>query len=329
MNNDPKAPKDQPVNKKNATDVSKVKAVKSGSSDRRFFCIRGHMKSGTNWVCRLLNLHPDIYSSGEYHWQKYFQAYQENRKIFVNIDRIESESATIRKNLEGMVRSSMIQLADPAATLIGDRTPTTIHPVILKDASYVCVIRDLRDIVVSKMFHTLNAPRIISNFNVDEELLALKPKFDEDPWLFQKHPELLLKCEVFVRRTCRVWKKTINADHHTAEVHKNLRVKFLKYEDLHQNFRPELNKVFRFLDVDPSLVTMIPKHIKPGHSKEKPTGFNRKGQVGDWQNYMTAAAKRWINEEAGKELLSLGYIDSMDWAFEDVSKGRPAEKKVA
>ena len=328
MNNDIEIASNQSVNDECAK-IAKSETKTHGNTDKRFFCIRGHMKSGTNWVCRLLNLHPDIHSSGEYHWQKYFQAYQENRKIFVNIDRIESESATIRKNIEGMVRTSMIQLADPAATLIGDRTPTTIHPVILKDAAYVCIIRDLRDIIVSKVFHTLNAPRIISNFQVDEELLALKPKFDEDPWFFQKNPELLLNCESFVRRTCRVWKKTINADHHTAEVHKNLKVKFLKYEELHQNFRPELNKLFRFLDVDPALVTMIPNHIKPGHSKEKPTGFNRKGQVGDWQNYMTSKAKRWINEEAGKELLELGYVDSMDWAFNDVSEEGSSQKKVA
>lgn len=298
-------------------------------NDKRFFCIRGHMKSGTNWICRLLNLHPDIHSSGEYHWNKYLDAYQQNRKILVNIDRIETESATIRKHVENMVRGCMIDLADPAAKLIGDRTPSTIHPVILRDAAYICVIRDLRDIVVSKVFHTLNAPRIISNFNVEEKLLALKPKFDADPWYFQKHPQDLLSCESFVRKTCRIWKRTINSDHHTAKVHKNLKVKFVQYEDLHKNFRPVLNQLFRFLDVDPKGVTLIPKWIKPGHSQEKPNGFNRKGQVGDWQNYMTAQAKQWINEEAGKELLQLGYIETLDWAFNDVSVATSSEKKVA
>jgi hypothetical protein len=300
-------------------------SVAKPTDQKQFFCIRGHMKSGTNWVCRLLNLHPDIHSSGEYHWNKYFDAYQQNRKILVNIDRIESETGTIRKHLEAMVRGCMVELADPAARLIGDRTPATIHPVILKDASYICVIRDLRDIVVSKAFHTLNAPRVLSNFSVDEKLKALKPKFDADPWFFQKQPQELLDCEEFIRKTCRIWKRTINADHHTAKVHKNIKVKFVQYEDLHQNFRPVLNQLFRFLDADPSLVTVIPKWIQPGHSKEKPNGFNRKGQVGDWRNYMTAAAKEWINEEAGKELLELGYIDSLDWSFEDVGK----RKKVA
>jgi len=296
------------------------------TDEKQFFCIRGHMKSGTNWVCRLLNLHPDIHSSGEYHWNKYLDAYKHNRKILVNIDRIESESGTIRNHLEGMVRGCMIELSDPSARLIGDRTPTTIHPVILRDASYICVIRDLRDILVSKVFHTLNAPRVLANFDVDENLKALKPKFDADPWFFKKHPQKLLDCEKFVRKTCRIWKRTINADHQTAKIHKGIKVKFVQYEDLHQNFRPVLNQMFRFLDADPALVTFIPKWIQPGHSQEKPNGFNRKGQVGDWRNYMTAAAKEWINEEAGAELFELGYIESLNWSIDDIGSG---QKKVA
>ena len=39
----------------------------------------------------------------------------------------------------------------------------------------------------------------------------------------------------------------------------------------------------------------------------------RKGQVGDWKNYMTDQARRWVNEEAGQELLRQSYIDSLDW----------------
>lgn len=290
--------------------------------DKRFFCIRGHMKSGTNWVCRLMNLHPDIHSSGEFHWNKYFDAYQQNRKILVNIDRIESESAPIRRHLESMVRNCLTELADPDAKLIGDRTPSTIHPVILRDASYVCVIRDIRDIVVSRVFHTLNAPRIISNFNVDEQLVSLKPAFDADPWFFQKNPEKLLSCERFVRRTCKNWRKTIKADHHTAATHKNVKVKFVQYEELHKNFRPVLNQLYQFLEVDPAAVMEIPEWVKPGHSQEKPNGFNRKGQVGDWKNYMTDDAKRWINEEAGNELMQLNYVDSLDWSIDSVDSAR-------
>ena len=298
-------------------------------SEQQFFCIRGHMKSGTNWVCRLMNLHPDIHSSGEYHWNKYFAAYQQNRKILVNIDKIEAESATIRKHLEAMVRNCMTELAEPTAKLIGDRTPTTIHPVVLRDASYICMIRDVRDIVVSKFFHTLNAPRVLKNFSFGDELTALKPKFDADPWYFQKHPEQLLSCEGFVRETCRRWRKAIKQDHNTAEVHKGLKVKFIHYEALHKNFRPVLNQIYRFLNVDPAAVTQVPKWLQPGFTKEQPNGFNRKGAVGDWQNYMTADAHRWITEEAGEDLLRMEYIDSLDWAFDDVRDKKQSETKAA
>jgi len=35
---------------------------------------------------------------------------------------------------------------------------------------------------------------------------------------------------------------------------------------------------------------------------------------------MTPSAKRWINEECGSLMMELGYIESMNWKFVDVSK---------
>ena len=35
---------------------------------KRFFQLRGFMRSGTNWIGNLLNLHPHICCTGEYHF---------------------------------------------------------------------------------------------------------------------------------------------------------------------------------------------------------------------------------------------------------------------
>jgi len=246
------------------------------------------MKSGTNWLCKLLNLHPEISSSGEYHWESYFRTYLHNRKVFRNLDEIELESATIRKELQQLAERAMFKLSNSDAKFIGDRTPTTIHPVVFKDAAYLCMMRDIRDIVVSKVFHFLNSPRVLANYNMAVEVAGLKPQFDKDPWFFHKHPEKLLASERFVRTTCKTWRQTIKSNQNTAKNHKTIRVSFIKYEDL-----------------------------------QNPNKFNRKGQVGDWKNYMTPPAKRWINDECGNLMMELGYIDSMNWKFTDVSKKRP------
>jgi hypothetical protein len=94
---------------------------------KQIFCIRGHMKSGTNWLCRLLNLHPEISSSGEYHWESYFRTYLHNRKVFRNLDEIELQSATIRKELQQLAHRTMFKLSDSNARFIGDRTSSRLQ----------------------------------------------------------------------------------------------------------------------------------------------------------------------------------------------------------
>ena len=288
--------------------------------EKQIFCIRGYMKSGTNWLCRLLNLHPEIHGTGEYHWEEYFKTYHHNRKIFKYLDKIESDSATIRKELEQMVRRSMLQIGDPKAKFIGDRSPTTLHPVVFKNSAYLCMIRDVRDIVVSKVFHMLNSPRVLANFNIAPELVSLKPQFDDDPWFFHKNPEKLLASETFVRKTCMGWRKSIRANEKTAQSHPTIRVLFVHYEHLHEDLSGVLQQTVNFIGADPALMPDVPRYLQPGLRDEKPNQFNRKGEVGDWKNYMTADAQKWINEECGSLMVELGYIDSLNWAFEDVSK---------
>ena len=275
------------------------------------------MKSGTNWICKLINLHPDIFCNGEYHWEQFFKTYQRSLDTYVYLERSESHEPVIRKNMEQMIRNSMIEMSPPSAKLIGDRTPNTIHPVVIRKAHHVCIIRDCRDIVVSKMFHYFNAPRIFGYFNRFQHMADLKNQFKQDPWLFHKNPEKLLSHEYFVRQTAAQWAEYLIADRNTVSNQPKLPVKLVKYEDVHVAPLKSLKGIFRFLEVEPAMVDEIPSELAPGFKKESPTNFYRKGQVGDWRNYMTENAKRWINEEAGVELMRQGYIKSLDW---DISK---------
>ena len=276
------------------------------------------MKSGTNWLCKLLNLHPEIHGSGEYHWQHYFATYQKNRQKFVTVDRQESKDAVIRRRLEDMVRKSLFEKAPPSARWIGDRTPHTLHPVVVRYAPHFSIIRDLRDVMVSRMYHFFNSPNITSYFSNHPEMEELRLKFVEDPWLFHKNPELLLSEETFVRGTAKQWKSYLVADRRTMMKQPRLPVMLVHYEKLHQSVEPVLKSMYEFLGADPELAHPIPPALMPGHSKETPNQFNRKGQVGDWKNYMTEQAKQWINEEAGEELLNQEYATSLDWPIQTI-----------
>ncbi|MDB4778263.1 sulfotransferase domain-containing protein [bacterium] len=282
-------------------------------ADKSYFCIRGHMKSGTNWVCQLLNLHPDIHSRGEYHWHRYFETYQKNNEIFHNLAEGEKSDPIIRKQLNQFVKSCMTQYADPHAKFIGDRTPHTLYPIVLPRVPHISVVRDCRDVLVSKVFHHFNMPHISTLFQKSEMMRELHQEFKNDPWFFQKNPDQLLCNESFIRYTCSTWVSFMRCDRNTADKQPSLPLLFVRYEDLHEQIDEIREKMYRFIGADPELAASIPRYLRPGHNSENPDKFNRKGQVGDWQNYMTSQAKQWINEEAGSELIKQGYVQDLDW----------------
>lgn len=285
-------------------------------SERSYFCIRGYMKSGTNWVCRLLNLHPDIHSSGEFHWWKYFETYNENNRVFQNLAKQEKKDAVVRRALEKMAAETMDYLAPEDAKFVGDRTPHTIHPVVIRNAPHITIVRDCRDIIVSRMFHYFNFPNISNYFHRFPAREQIRRRFVKNPWVFHESPELLLADESFVRQTARQWKQYLVADRNTIKCHPNLPVKLVKYEQLHENLQEETEALVGFLGADIGKYPAIPKHLMPGHREEKPNSFNRKGVVGDWKNYIDSEVAAWIHDEAGDELIQQQYVSSRDWVNE-------------
>jgi len=270
------------------------------------------MKSGTNWLGSLLSSHEEISCIGEFHWEELVSQFNRNQND-LPVFRHEKYKEQTRRHFEDFIRRCMIDRADPQATLIGDRTPHTIIPVTLRNVPYISIIRDGRDILVSRVFHLYNFPEVTGLFKRNPAMAATYSEFKKDPWFFQKHPEQLLCHEDVVRTSLRWWREHLRKDEETVQKLPKLEIRFVKYEDLHKDTKGERAKLFEFLEVDPSRAAEIKGSLKPGFKQERPSEFLRKGAVGDWQNYFTKQTKTWFKEEAGEELIKYGYEDSLNW----------------
>jgi hypothetical protein len=270
------------------------------------------MKSGTNWLGSLLSSHETISVVGEFHWQEVVARFNQDLAtlpIYASPERKEFA----RSQLEEMIRQCVASAADPNATVIGERTPHSIVPIALRNVPYISIIRDGRDVLVSRAFHLYNQTNVHRLFERIPEMAKTHEEFKKDPWFFKKHPDRLLCHEVMVRESMTWWRKHLASDEAAVETYPKLKIKFVKYEDLHKDTAAERFKLFEFLDVDPSRASKIEGHLKPGFKKERPSEFLRKGAVGDWKNYFTDESKNWFKEEAGQQLIQYGYEDSLNW----------------
>lgn len=276
----------------------------------RFLAIRGFMKSGTNWVCNLLGRHPAVLVRGEFHWQELLQPLldRERSSAFRTAGHFRHSLAAFRD----FVRQSMV-FERGEAVVLGDRTPHTIAPLILPEAWHVSIIRDGRDVLVSRVFHLFNNPGVTRLFQRHADLQESLEEFRADPWFFHQHPERLLANEELVRVSARWWREHLETDRRTVESEPGLKVLFVRYEDLHADTAGECQRMFRFLDLDPDLAPPLDETVSAGFGEERPSEFYRKGAVGDWQNYFTDSARQWFVEAAGEELVRQGYASGDRW----------------
>jgi hypothetical protein len=278
------------------------------TQSRRFFGVRGCMKSGTNWVCNLLNLHPQISCSGEYHWEKIVQPFEENMAQRSMLQR-RKMAGRIRRRLERLIKETMLDLAHPSAVCVGDRTPSEIEPFFLPDASYLSMIRDGRDVLVSRAFHLLARPDRANRFQSDPTMAGLLSSFEQNPNYFEEFPEKLLTSRRFIASSAKMWVRIIRSDRATADRYPDLPILFVRYEQLHQDTERVRREIYRFLGVEPELALPMTEKTTPNFRDENPTSLYRSGKVGDHRRYWTDQAETVFLREAGDVLKELGYLN--------------------
>ncbi len=323
-----------------------------GSNTPVFF-VTGLGKSGTSWLMRTLDGHPEILCKGEGRffaadWRRanfdpegtqalasslyYALLHSEYLRLWVerSVWSREGEAAGHLDNLTRLATEHFLagQLRETNKKLVGDKSPLLnadfIQEVsrIYPEAKVIHIIRDGRDQAVSMLHHVWN--RSTDQGGVQ----TLKPGEFERREMYRKDPQKLLQTgegvftEERLRGAARSWNARVGKTAQNGPALLGPNYIEVRYEDLLERPSEEVGRLAKFLGVDTSekavqqaVSSASFERLSKGRERgqEDTSSFYRKGVAGDWNNYFTERDKEIYKAEAGELLIRLGYERDLDW----------------
>lgn len=292
------------------------------------FFVVGYQKSGTTWLMRMLDAHPEILCRGEGRffgaaWRQkslvksdttrppssLLYAIREAEYLRLWIERsVWGRNGDPREHLDNLSRMAVDyflqgELAKTGKRLVGDKspllTPETVEEIsaVYPEARVLHIIRDGRDAAVSAAHHARNFGRKRQQVEAGEGI------FEEG-----RLQKLAADWNDRVGRTVEDGPKLFGDRY--AEV---------RYEELLTRPEEEMARILRFLGADAADARRCVdaasfEKLSRGRSRgeEDPTSFFRKGVAGDWKDSFTEGDRRVFQREAGDLLVRLGYAGE-DW----------------
>ncbi|GJL81598.1 MAG: sulfotransferase [marine bacterium B5-7] len=290
----------------------------NGVFDKQIFFVCGVMKSGTTWLERLVDAHPEAICKGEAHfggqvvrpfvqWVKDYNleisrkggaiahlkkhggttdvlAYDDRDVAFLSI-------ATI-----GMMFGKWLN--DDRVKCIGDKTPGNLDDMpmlssLFPEARFIHIIRDGRDVAVSLWHFNLKTDigKTVQNWGTFEN---------------------------FAKDFAGGWADKIEEGRKQGLRLGQQRYLEVTYETLLEQPETELKNIFEFLSVD-SQVEIVRQCVDAcafkklsggrGRGEEDSESFYRKGIAGDWKNHFTPQIAADFEEMSKGLLERLGYSD--------------------
>ena len=274
--------------------------VSADIARRDVFFVVGCQKSGTTWVRRLLDNHPNVCCRGEGHFSDVIAPMLEQMHRIYNEDRRATWGfgpddllANIRLVTDTILGKYLAGCRDRRdVRLIGDKTPESALAVpalsvLYPGARFIHVIRDGRDAAVSGWahIHRRGAQQRFDSFS------DYAVYFAEHHWA------------PYITRARQ-------GGRHVPDRYLEVR-----YEDLHDSPTDHTHRILQFLgvsaadDIVRSCVHRAAFRALSGRDAgdEDPSSHFRKGIVGDWANRFDEAALRRFEAVAGPLLQELGY----------------------
>lgn len=325
--------------------------ARPGDSMPVFFIV-GFAKSGTSWLMRTLNGHPEIFCTGE---GLFFGRGTDldKRKGTVapsSLYGVFADSEYLRKwiqksawsrgddvdehvtNLTRMAGDYFMgrKLAGTNKRIVGDKTPFVTEEcireisMIYPEARVVHIIRDGRDVAVSAVHHMWNHSADAGGHldSVQAEELAKRDAYREDPEAFFENGQSIFNEGRFRMGFVDPWRSLTASAVEDGPALLGENYSEVRYEDLLENPEQEIGRLLEFLGADTS-EQAVTRSIEAGsfekwtkgreRGQEDSSSFFRKGVAGDWQNAFTEEDKRIFKEMAGDLLIELGYEKDKDW----------------
>jgi hypothetical protein len=323
------------------------------SGDAPVFFLVGQAKSGTSWLMRMLNAHPEILCSGEGRffgrdykredvkrmWPRvqpsslyraildaeYLNAWIERSVWTRDDDKDEHLDNLTHLAVEYFLTE---QLSKAGKSIVGDKTPfiddETVGEIkaIYPEARVIHLIRDGRDAAVSAMHHLWNYPIGLGGLeDLEPEEYLKRDAYREDPQRFLQSEEGLFT-EKRIRNLAGVW--STNVSRAMEEGPKLLGENYteVRYEELLERPDEELKNLLEFLGADAREetiercvgLTSFERWTKGRErGQEDSTVLLRKGISGDWRNSFTERDREIFKEVAGDTLVRLGYEEDREW----------------
>ncbi len=306
------------------------------------FFVLGYQKSGTTWLMRMLDAHPEILCRGEGRffdggWRQQnlkregverppsslYHALLDAEYLRLWIEHsVWSRDEPADEHLDNLTRMAVNyflqgELLKTSKKMVGDKspllTPRTIEEIarIHPESRVIHIIRDGRDAAVSAAHHTWN----FGNLEKSPEMLRKRTAYFADPAGFRSSGESMFS-EWQIQKLAEDWNSRVGSATRSGPKLLGDNYVEVRYEALVDRPENELERLVKFLGAEsrPKTIqrcvesTSFEKLSKGRErGREDPTSFFRKGVVGDWRNVFTDDDLTIFERGAGELLTKLEY----------------------
>lgn len=346
-----------------------------------FFVIFGASKSGTTWLQRLCDSHPEMVchfqrpilpigpkthpdlwypidpvydehgnpfkgvfegdiAEKQYRWTlQFLRQTPILRSSFVDEVGVTNDDEGSRylkqfhyRMLRGVVAAILME--EPGLQAYGTKARVDLDLLfkVLPEAKVIHLIRDGRDVCVSRRFHMLRrqtlfpgdekgrALALLNRFGWTRDairLLRYRLGWFGRSWFKDFQGEGPLLTEAFVTKFAEEWKRIV----HYVQFHESRHPEqftTVKYEALRATPGDVLGRLFQFLGVDssPALVQELVEAQQLDRQRDSGSkdSFFRKGAAGDWRTQFREEDRVIFSQIAGPVLIKLGYEDDSSWS---------------